>query len=212
MKLNLIISSKNRKLQKRISGLVKNSSMLDNLIDEIFLLCEINKFNDVIKIYLIHGESDQEIFAWFSWTPQKSFITVEFNKLNKFDNQFFISVLAHELFHLILRKNKKLAQRIIDYTELNQNILQKIKEEKLLPKIILEELIISSFIPEGYLSKKYLNKSIKKISKFLYNDLIDWRRYVAYKMQKIIQIYLKNKWKINDNYIEKIIELIKEKK
>ena len=211
MKLNLIISSQNKQLQKRVERLIKNSEILNRLLSKIFLLCQISNFNDPTKINLIYKKTNQEIFAWFSWTPQDSFITIEFNKLNKIDDQFIILVLAHELFHLILRKNKNLVRTIIKYSKLHTSCLQQIKETRLLPKIILEELIISSFIPEGYLSKKYFNKSIKKISKFLYNDLIDWRRYIAYKMQFYAKTYLKNKQTIDNNYIEKIIKLIEEK-
>ncbi|MDP2947015.1 MAG: hypothetical protein Q8N88_02785 [Nanoarchaeota archaeon] len=212
MKLKLTILSKNKSLQKHVKQLTKNSTILNDLIVEIFSLCGIDHFTNSVRIYLIHKRNNQEMFAWFSWTPQKSFITVEFNNLDKIDDKFLILVLAHELFHLILRKNKNLIRKIIKYIKPNQLIFQKIKEERLLPRIILEELIVSSFIPEGCLSKKYFNMPIKKISKFLYDDLIDWRRYVAYKMQKSAQTYLKNERIIDDKYIKEIVMLVRKKK
>lgn len=209
MKLNLTISSKDKRLQKYVSRLIENSTTLSILIDKIFLLCGIRSFANPIPVYLIRKKTNQEVFAWFSWTPQKSFITIEFNKSNKINNQFLLLILAHELFHLILRKNKKLIQKITEYAKSNKSTLQTIKENQLLPRIVLEELIISSFIPEGCLSKKTFRKYIKTISEFLYNDLIDWRRYIAYKMRTNAQAHVKSKKTIDDKYIKKIIELIK---
>lgn len=210
MKLNLIISPKNKQLQKQANHLIRNWTLLESMIINICSLCGIKTFSDRVPINLIYGKNNKEIFAWFSWTPKNSTITIEFSKSVKVNNQFMIMVLVHELFHLILRKNKNLMQKISKYAKSNESILTKIKEKKLLPRIILEELIVSSFIPEGYLSKKYFNRPIKKTSnKSLYNDLIDWRRYIAYKMQGYAQLYFKKKQAIDNTYINKIINLIK---
>lgn len=101
-------------------------------------------------------------------------------------------------------------QKISKYSESNKSILIKIKEQGLFPKMILEELIVSSFLPEGYLSKKYFNKPTKKVpNKPPNKDLIDWRRYIAYKMRTYAQLYFNKKQTIDDAYIEKIINLIK---
>ena len=210
MKLNLIISPKNKQLQKRANQLTKNWNLLESMIIDICSLCGISNFSNRVPINLIYGKNNKEIFAWFSWTPKNSAITIEFSKSPKTDNQYMIMVLGHELFHLILRENKKLMQKISKYTKFNEPILTRIKEKNLSSRLILEELIISSFIPEGYLSKKYFNKPIKRTStEFLGNDLIDWRRYIAYKMQRCAQLYFGKKQIIDDTYINKIINLIK---
>jgi hypothetical protein len=210
MKLNLIISPKNKKLQTHANQLIRNQNLLEHMITNICSLCGIRNFLDRVPINLIYGKNNKEIFAWFSWTPHKSIITIEFNKSPKIDNQFMIMVLVHELFHLMLRKNKILMQKISRYTKSNEPILKKIKEKNLLPRMILEELIVSSFLPEGYLSKNYFNKPIRKISnKFSHDDLIDWRRYIAYKIQRYARLYFNKKKTIDDAYINEIINLIK---
>jgi len=210
MKLNLIITPKDKKLQKYTNQLKQNWDLLESIIINMYSLCNINNFSDNIPINLIYGKNNEEIFAWFSWTPKNSSITIEFSKSSKPEKGFLIIVLIHEIFHLMLRKNKKLMQKISEYSESNKSILKKIKEKELPFRIILEELIISSFIPEGYLSKKYFNKQIKKTpNKFLHNDLIDWRKYIAYKMQKYAKLYFDKKQTIDDAYINKIIDLIK---
>jgi len=210
MKLNLIIVLKNKKLQKHANQLKQNWGLLESIIVDMCSLCNISSFSDRLPINLIYGKNNEDIFAWFSWTPQDSAITIEFNKSLKVEKEFLIMVLAHEIFHLMLRKNKKLMQKISEHSKSNKSILIKIKEQGLSFKMILEELIVSSFIPEGYLSKKYFNKSIKKVSnKFSQNDLIDWRRYMAYKMRGYAQLYSNKKNTIDNAYIDKIINLIK---
>ncbi len=213
MELNLIISPKNRQLQKQANQLTQNWDLLESMIINICSLCGIKTFSDRVPINLIYGKNNKEIFAWFSWTPKNSMITIEFSRSRKVNNQFMIMVLVHELFHLVLRKNKKLMRKISKHTKSNESILKKIKEKNLSSRMILEELIISSFVPEGYLSKKYFNKSIKLMSsESLCNELLDWRRYIAHKMQRHAQLYSKRKQIIDDTYINKIINVIKNHK
>ena len=89
-----------------------NQSIFQQAILELKKLSGI-KYSTISKIpiYLISDpvSNDKEINAWFSWTPKENFIVVEIPLGLKAPNNFFpLAVLAHEFFHLMLRKNKNL--------------------------------------------------------------------------------------------------------
>jgi hypothetical protein len=163
-----------------------------------------------IPIYLIsnHISNDKEINAWFSWTPKESFIVVEIPLKLKVPNNFFsLAVLAHEFFHLMLRKNKNLFLKISNIAKENDRLFKKLGKG-MLNRIFLEELLISSFIPEGYLSEKYFNtKVIPCISKP--KDLLEWRKFVAFNLYQVTKNYTNNAQQIDENYIKDLIGIIK---
>lgn len=165
-----------------------------------------------IPIYFISNfnSKDKEINAWFSWTPKKSFIVVEIPFGLKIPNNFFpLGILAHEFFHLMLRKNKNLFLKITEIAKENEKLFTKLG--KGMPnRIFFEELLISSFIPEGYLSEKYLG--IKVNTHLLKpKDLLDWRRIIAYKLQFTVKKYIDNTKQINEKYLKNLIEIINTK-
>ncbi len=164
-----------------------------------------------IPIYFVSDpvSNDKEINAWFSWTPKESFIIVEIPFSLKTSNHFFpLAVLAHEFFHLMLRKNKNLLLKIIKITKENDKLFTELAEG--MPnRIFLEELLISSFIPEGYLSEKYFNAKI--ISHILKpKSLLTWRKFVAFKLRRTTKAYIDNLQCIDEKYLKDLIKVIKE--
>lgn len=125
------------------------------------------------------------------------------------DSLFQIGILAHEYFHLILKQNKKLVLQINQTVEENSSLFKKISGEGISDKMFFEELLISSFIPEGYLSEKYLNF---KVATDISNpeDLLDWRRLVAFKMCQTAKEYTNDGRQIDKEYLERLIEVIKQ--
>ncbi|MFH1997150.1 MAG: hypothetical protein ABII94_00435 [Patescibacteria group bacterium] len=164
-----------------------------------------------IPIYLISdpASNDKEINAWFSWTPKESFIVVEIPLGLKVPNNFFsLGVLAHEFFHLMLRKNKNLFLKIIKVTKENEKLFTKLAEG--MPnRIFLEELLISSFIPEGYLSEKYFNtKVVPQTSKP--KNLLRWRKFVAFKLYQAAKKYINDTRQIDEKYLKDLLGVIKQ--
>lgn len=164
-----------------------------------------------ISVYLISDSKskDKEINAWFSWTPKESFIVVEIPLSLKVPNNFFpLSVLAHEFFHLMLRKNKNLFLKINRIAKENEKLLVKLSDS-MSNRLFLEELLISSFIPEGYLSEKYFNTKVA-----LYNSkpecLLDWRKLIASNLCQTTKKYVDSNKQIDKKYIQRIIEVIKQ--
>ncbi|MDO8639587.1 MAG: hypothetical protein Q7R53_01555 [bacterium] len=164
-----------------------------------------------IPIYLVSNpcDEDKEISAWFSWTPKENFIVIEIPIDLKVSNNFFpLSVLAHEIFHSILRKNENLFLKISKIAEENEKILIKLSED--MPnRIFLEELLISSFIPEGYLGEKYFGIKVNAHT-LKPKDLLDWRRLVAFKLRDTVKKYLNNTQQIDKKYLQSIIEVVKQ--
>lgn len=163
-----------------------------------------------IPIYLVSNpcDEDKEIGARFSWTPKESFIVVEIPLNLKAPNDFFpLSVLAHEFFHLILRKNKNLFSKIGETTENNKKLFTKLSGG-MPQKLFLEELLISSFVPEGYLSKKYFNTKITTCAAKP-KSLLKWRKFIAFKLEKVAKAYVDNSWRIDEKYLKNLIRAIK---
>lgn len=181
-------------------------------------ILEIKKLNGIkhfavskIPIYLISDNSskNKEINAWFSWTPKESFIVVEIPHSIKVPNNLFpVSVLAHEFFHLMLRKNKNLFSKIIKITKENKKLFTKLANG--MPnRMFLEELLISSFIPEGYLNEKYFNTKIATYTSKP-KDLLRWRKFVASKLYQTSKKYINNAQRIDEKYLKNLIEIIKQ--
>ena len=189
-----------------------NQLLLQRVIFNINNLIGIKNFKcPKIPIYLISDPDDKykEIGARFSWTPKESFIVVEIPLGLKVPNNFFpLAVLAHEFFHLMLRENKNLFLKIANIAEENNKLFTKLAEG--MPnRIFLEELLISSFIPEGYLSEKYFNtKVVSCISKP--KDLLEWRKFVAFKLYPSAKKYINNTRQIDENYLKDLMVVIKQ--
>jgi hypothetical protein len=189
-----------------------NQSLFQKAILELKKLSEIRHFTtSKIPIYLISDpvNNDKEINAWFSWTPNESFIVVEIPLDLKAPNNFFpLAVLAHEFFHLMLRKNKSLVLKITNIAKENDKLFTKLSKG-ISSRIFLEELLISSFIPEGYLSEKYFNtKIVIPISKP--KDLLSWRKFIAFKLYQTAKKYTDNIRQIDENYLKDLILVIKQ--
>ena len=213
--LDQLFAPRWRKVSKHLllwkQYLQNNQFLFQKVLIELKKLSGIKHFAiSKIPIYLISNSasSDKEINAWFSWTPKESFIVVEIPRGLKVSNIFFfLATLAHEFFHLMLRKNKKLFLKIANIAKKNDKLLTKLAKG-MSNRIFLEELLISSFIPEGYLSEKYFNtKVVSCISKP--KDLLGWRKFVAFKLYQVAKKYINNTRQIDENYLRDLIRVIK---
>jgi len=191
-----------------------NQSLFQRIISDIKKLSGIKHFKvSKISIYLISdpAHNNEEIHAWFSWSPEKSFIVVEISTGFKPPNNLLpVSILTHEFFHLILRENKNLFSKISEIAEQNKNLFTKLSSG--VPnRIFLEELLISSFIPEGYLNEKYFHT---KVTTHVVKpkNLLAWRKFVAYKLCQITKKYINNNQQIDDKYLKDLTEVIKHTK
>jgi hypothetical protein len=189
----------------------ENQSLLQEVILKLKKLIGVKRFViSEIPIYLIldPANKDKEINAWFSWMPKQSFIVVEIPLGVKVSNNLFpLAILAHEFFHLMLRKNKDLFLRIADIVKENDELLIK-RSEGMPNRMFLEELLISSFIPEGYLSEKYFDtKVVSHASKP--KNLLGCRRFVAFKLYQMAKKYITDNRQIDENYLKDLIKIIK---
>lgn len=192
--------------------LQSNQLLLQQIIFNIKRLSGIQHFAVArVPIYLISDftHNNNEIHAWFSWTPKKSFIVAEISSnFEARDNLFPISVLAHELFHLILRKNKNLFSKIGKIADNNKKLFTKLSEG--MPhRLFLEELLISSFIPEGHLNRKHLHTTITTRPEKP-KSLLAWRKFVAFRLERTAKVYVDNLRCIDEKYLKDLIKIIKQ--
>lgn len=190
-----------------------NQLLFQQAISNIKKLSGIKYFRaSKIPIYLISDSvhKDKEIHAWFSWSPQKSFIVVEIPAgLKPPSNLLPMGILAHEFFHLILRENKALFSKISNIVEKNKKLFTKLSGE-MSNRMFLEELLISSFIPEGYLGAKYFrSRTVTNVTKP--NTLLMWRRFIAHKLNQTTKYYVNNARQIDEKYLKNIIKAIRQK-
>lgn len=186
-----------------------NQLLFQQIISDIQKLSGVGMFDiSQIPIYLIaYPAKSNELNAWFSWTPKENFIVLEIPDDAKIPKNLFpLGILAHEFFHLILRKNRRLFQMINAIAKQNEKLISKASKETP-PRIFLEELLVSSFIPEGYLREKYLNLKVLHPQKKP-KDLLSWRQFVAIKLYDIAKNYVENQRLLNYNYLKKLVETL----
>lgn len=192
--------------------LQNKESLLKKILVDIQKLGAVKKFNiSKILICLVSDPTtkSKEINAWFSWAPNKSFIVVEIPAgLHPPVNLFPISILAHEYFHLMLRKNKLVFSDICEVANKNLKILKK-AALGMPERLFLEELMLSSFIPEGYLSAKYLKIPISPVSGRP-KKLLAWRKYIAYKLRHESKNYVDKSRRVGTAYLKQLVKTIEE--
>ena len=190
-----------------------NRLLLQNTILKIETLCGINHFSTAhIPIYLISDSTTKykEINAWYSWTSDDIFIVIEIPfTLKKPDGLFPLSVLAHEFFHLALKRNRALARTLEIVAAQNSALLKASLKEDMPHRMFLEELLLSSFVPEGFLGEQYFNIAIKRFSQKPKN-LLDWRKCVAFKIREVAEQYMHDSQQIDKRYLNCIVDIVKQ--
>ncbi len=184
-------------LQRAVLGLKKMIGVKDFVISKI-------------PVYLVIDltSKDKDINAWFSWTKTDSFIVVEIPFSLKVPNGYFpLAVLAHEFFHLLLRKNEKLFSKIAQVVKENERMFSKLA--KGMPgKMFFEELLVSSFMPEGYLSERHFGaKVVSRVKRP--SDILGWRKFVAFKLYQEVKQYSTGNQQIDEKYLRKLAGIIK---
>ncbi len=214
---NQVFASHWRKISKHLllweQHFQENYFLLQQIFVELKRLSGVKDFKiSQIPIYFISNltSNDKEIDGWFSWTPKESFIVLEIPFSLKTPNNFFhLAILAHEFFHLMLRKNEGLYSKIVNIAKENNTLLAKLAGG-MPSRIFLEELLISSFIPEGYLSEKHLGIKVNSCSFVKTKNLLDWRKIVAFNLYQRAKKYTNDARQIDEDYLKEIIRVIKQ--
>ncbi len=192
-----------------------NLQTLDLVIADALSLAGMDNLSiEDIQINLVISPYDN-LSAWFSWSPDRSSIVLECPVDNIIPDKFSIGILAHEFFHLILKKNHQLWEKIKKVTEKNSEIINLVNYGTKNTYLVLEELIISSFIPEGYLAEKYLGIEVVKITNERLaktENILDFsqtRKICAYHMYGWSKKYTEGKIPLDNAYLESLIEVLK---
>lgn len=201
-------------LKKVKVGLTANNKQVLKALADINFLTGQNLSNKkyTTPVYLtISSEETNDLVGWFSWFGNQAEIILENVNVEAEKINFLSAILAHEFFHISIRRNNKLADLIgrkaTDFTmELQKSV------DGPSPLEILEEVLISTFSPEGYLAHKYFNQNVQlKKTGRINNDknLLQLRRYCALKMKTTAADYTENNRCIDENYLNILFDLIK---
>lgn len=193
----------------------KNIGPLNNIVASTCSLAGVNGFsiND-IRLYVIIS-THKGLSAWFSWSPTESCIVLECPIQDLILDKFAIGILAHEFFHLTLRKNSELREELKKVAGENSEIINLVNYGTPNIALVLEELVISSFVPEGYLAEKELSLVVGNVknTKFTSSeDIINFsqtRKVCASHMYNTAKKYVDNGLPLDKAYFQTIVEEIK---
>lgn len=199
-------------LQKWKRYFKKNKKIMLEVLSCIEKVNGLKRFDyENVPIYFISipGNNEKDLGAWFSWTAKERFIVFEIPEgLEVAKDYFPVSVLVHEFFHLMMRKNQKDFSVLIDIAKKNKTLLAG-KAQGMPHRMFFEELLVSSFIPEGYINERFLKIPVEKKNTKKPEDLLDWRRYAAIEMREVVKKHIDGREKIKESYLKKLIKEIK---
>jgi hypothetical protein len=174
-----------------------------SIVKDIAILCGLKKgAENKITCYL--GISASTIPDCNGWTSNNIFVLECSGWPIKRLKEICQEMLPHELFHILLRNNKRLLRSIQEIAAINEQLLSDINFEHWKPRMVFEELIISSFVPEGYLIHKQQNRPKKNP-----RDFQSVREQFAYLLRAQAKQYVLSKKEIDIEYLENAIREIK---
>ena len=169
-------------------------------------------YNDMPIHLVISSERSRDAVGWFSSLGNRTDLVLECSGTPDKSYNFLNAILLHELFHVVLRKNRKIMNQIAKISRENSKLLGALSRD-IKPSLILEELVISSFIPEGFLGTRYTNSSIKRTSSIGERggliSFVSARKFCAYQLRKIAEEYVKTLRAIDERYLLLVISAIK---
>lgn len=196
------------------SSISKNKVTINEHIKIIKKLCGLSKSKSPdINLYILLSSNTKEESQG---RASGNTVALECSgwPITKID-YLFNNILLHELFHILLKKNKSLFDKLSKLIDQNVHILEKSKLGIWSLNIVAEEALISSFIPEGYLSEKNLKTDIIKEAKQELNKknvdpLSQLRNFSAILMYDEAKKYVDGKKSLDVEFFNKIITVIKE--
>jgi hypothetical protein len=196
-----------QELEHLINYFKDHRRKIDEILNVFFLLAGVRK-TAITKITINLKSSQKEECE--GWTMSDDSIAIKYSAKHSL-SEVCLLIIPHEIFHLIIWKNKTLTLKMDRLAEDNSEKLKKINFENWEIHMILEELLISSFIPEGYLAEKFLGtdvqkKAQKEIMKNHRECFLCERYKSAYKLYPFAKKYVENKKKIDSRYLKAIIE------
>jgi len=202
------------KMDKITLEIRERKAKINLIIGDILKLCGLTQDDNLwdIKIhFFLSSNHKSDRIAWTSWMPHDSSIILECSGWPQREmNELAYSILPHEYFHLILRKNKELFSDLQLFINRHNKLVKNIGVGDMDTGMIFEEILISSFLPEGYLSEKHLGFNVKKrIPKILNSKKINLLARVRYEYALLLydmaKEYVNGDKILDDGYFEEII-------
>ncbi len=174
-------------------------------------ICGVRNFDvSAVPVYLVadFSHDDTELDAWFSWSPERTFVVVEIPLGFRVPASTFpVGILVHEFFHLALRRNSDLLSYIREVAERNEEVLRDVSDGMPIG-LFLEELVVSSFVPEGCLGREYFGTEVV-VGIGKPQDMVDWRRFAASELHETASDYVHHGRTLDANYLAALVRVVK---
>jgi len=210
---------------KKSLNLKRNKELFNKLEFIINRKRKINKIN-VVMLFSPHGANATG--AGGANLGEK-YVTLEVPdlKLNSWQTDYSVGVLAHEIGHILFNKNKyrNIITKLIKKERLTEKKYNNLDPKRPLSEII-EEIILESLVPFGALAQKYykykpihnffsdlyilnVGETFIKFKKNKKIPLRKWRKCLVWYIYPLMSYYVKNDKKIDEDLIKNILFLIK---
>jgi hypothetical protein len=210
---------------KKSLNLKRNKELFNKLEFIINRKRKINKIN-VVMLFSPHGTNATG--AGGANLGEK-YVTLEVPdlKLNSWQTDYSVGILAHEIGHILFNKNKyrNIITKLIKKERLTEKKYNNLDPKRPLSEII-EEIVLESLVPFGALAQKYykykpihnffsdlyilnVGETFIKFKKNKKIPLRKWRKCLVWYIYPLMSYYIKNNKKIDENLIKNILFLIK---
>ena len=191
---------------------------LDGVLEKITRFFGVKELNEEISIYLMLSFSSHALHA--ETKKNENLITLEvssldFNNLNK-----VVSILLHEIIHIIFGyslKKQALEKSFLSAKELSKESLAFFNVEGLIRDYLIEESIVSSIAGQGvnYINQKFFPENITEKERLFFanlnykdnkNNYSYQVKAVAHQFGNLTKEYLDNDKEIDKEYCDFVIE------
>jgi hypothetical protein len=190
------------KLERMRKMLMREKIGEKSTVKSIMRLCGVKKIKDE-QIFCYLNMSASSVPDCNGWTSD-NVIVLECSgwPMRQF-REIHREIIPHELFHILLRDNKRLLQNVRRIAAANESPLSKINFEHWSSRMVFEEIVISSFIPEGYLIHARPNRPKGKP-----RDFQSVRKRFAYLLRAQAMQYVTSQKAIDPHYLNGVMDQI----
>jgi len=214
--------------QKKLNRILRSKSSSELFEDLKIILGPPQRFkNKITTVHLLFSPSDNSPAGGANLGETNLTLEVPIYKITKWNMEFAVSILAHELAHIYLKNSKilgiiKSRVRKFKKASLNHIIPQRPIFE------YVSEILIGAFVPLGYLSQKYfknykpldsdwyffenLDKALKEFKNFerRKSSFFYWlERYFVWQLYPVAGYYQKTRKKIDKEFVDLILNFLK---
>jgi len=211
-RFNIVWLEKIKKLQLIAKNIKRKELEINNSLNTVATLCGLSKKQVPAKMTLILVMSSDGRNDCQGWSYKQSVILECSGWSMKKIDELLYSILMHEYFHILLKRNTKLFTKFSRLINKNKKNINYSNFESWGAAIIFEEALVSSFVPEGYLAEENLGINARKIAEHAIkknsDNLTKLRYYCALNLYELAGEYIKKRKSLDQEYFLSVISCV----